>query len=150
LSPQQICGIDKGQYKLGAILDLAALFRESSGEDEVDEGEIEQIHESLIAPPVYSESGQSAAAVKDDLYYDEDSLAFFSGALGEIPHDQLSFIKKTEAPINRRKLQSKLRLVKPRKQVEQPDSKQQTKLLDMRLGDIADRLKRLEKLLGSI
>jgi hypothetical protein len=150
LSPQQICGIDKGQYQLGAILDLSELFRESSGEVETTQ------RYSLAAqtPSVYAKSGQQLGAAKSDRGYDNDSLESDRGyedvSLRESP------FQDTAGPVDRRKLQSRLRLVKPSQSVEQPDSEQQTKLLrdegrdlliDMRLGDIADRLKRLEKLL---
>jgi hypothetical protein len=151
LSPQQICGIDKGQYQLGAILDLSELFRESSGEVETTQ------RYSLAEQTLYAKSGQQLGAAKSDRGYDNDSLESDRGyddvSLRESP------FQDTAGPVDRRKLQSRLRLVKPSQSVEQPDSEQQTKLLrdegrdlliDMRLGDIADRLKRLEKLLGSI
>jgi len=114
LSPDQIHGIDKGQYQLGAILDLAELFRESSAD----------IPDSAAQmPPAGALSGTTG-----------------KGGNGHFE----TIIEQAEAALtDRRRAESRLRLVTPSRYA--PDSEAQS--LDTRLGDIADRLARLEQLL---
>jgi DNA-binding transcriptional MerR regulator len=126
LSPEQICGIDRGQYQLGAILDLAELFQESKG--------------AAVKPEFYSEAQHSAVKSLHD-----GSTAGHKGDR----YQKLSLsglVEKAEfVQGDRRGLGSVLRLVKPIPATS-PDG--QANNIDIRLGDIADRLLRLEKLLG--
>ncbi len=117
LSPDQVRGIDKGQYQLGAILDLAELFRESGADVTASDSQL---------PPSGARSGTNGSGASS-----------FE-----------TIIEQAEAAlVERRRADSKLRLVKPSRHSTQAET--QAQVLDTRLIDIADRLERLERLLGS-
>ncbi len=135
LSPEQICGIDKGQYQLGAILDLAELFHESNGADKNSNGA----------------DKNSNGVDKKSNGVDKNSDRY-----RDYSNEEIEGQAELSSGDDRRGSDSKLRLVKSpvsdyfdkkNKPAAQSNSDEEQAITDMRLGDIAERLVRLEKLL---
>jgi DNA-binding transcriptional MerR regulator len=119
LSPDQVRGIDTDQYQIGAVLDLAELFRESGSDMPAD-------------PEQPRVSGAR------------------SGTYGTGDSGFEHIVEQAEAILaDRRRPQSKLRLVRPSPHVMDSDAPSQEQNLNNRLADIADRLERLERILAS-
>jgi len=133
LSPDQISGIDKGQYQLGAVLDLAELFSESGAPMETSSAE-----ESYSSHVQSTDGGEPAMASRRA-----------SNGNGEHRGEFETILEQAEAAIEeRRSPESRLRLVKPSNQVLASETVASTPNLDSRLTDIAQRLDRLEHLLS--
>ena len=132
LSPDQIRGIDKGQYQLGAILDLNALFRET------DDSELTSGHQSR---------GQ-AGAHRDNSGREGASRNQSDGAIAKGGEFEEILVQAEAALMERRRPDSRLRLVKPSRPSLSAASTSESQSLDSRLLDISERLARLETLLA--